>query len=757
MTTIYSSKPHAYMFGVKDESARQLPVEPIALSAHLPYMFFFAEKGPSTPQLIRGNGAVRMYGSRSFEETSEYCTHQTPFINAAFNDNNPMILQRIVPEAAKTAILRLSVEVIPAELPMYERNIDGSIKYEIDAYDQRVPVIDQTQTVDGHRLVFHTSLEPFMGQVGVAKDAVDGRHLFGGGHPIEGYRGGETTAKQGNLKLGKDGEVSTLYPIFDLLVSDPGAYGNRLGMRIQLPTTKSNNALDVSSVYSNLAYIPRIALVERSNTGESVKQLETNLGELFLDVCFKEGSRTDRTNIQLDFEKRVVSSFQYRSNDNSVNVEAPFNKIHVYRDNIQALTDKLIEKEEVFNAQRESYGSMAISKDTPLLLNFLGGFDENAVRYYSIDTLNSAMFDGILLTNDSTVFAQLGDDGLPRKASGEFDTLAIYEMFDRKIRQLFENIGETTIIQFKNYAKYPLSAIWDTGFSLETKKTLLNALAYRKDVGIVLSTFASADYKTKLVNGRPQKVFQFMPALSIEEELSIATYLKTHAAMFPESEVYGTKVCRAMIVGYSGKIINSLYTRLCPVTYDYFVKVLRFMGNSTGVWNGELAYDTNPNNIVDTMSDISINWLDQHVGNQAWARGMVYVEDYDTNRLFFPGIRTVYSDETSVLNSSITMWAICLIERVCHQTWRDLSGNSKWTPAKFLEKSDQLIEERLKGVFDDRFIIRPETTYTGADEVRGFSWTTKVHIYASNMKTVGAYTVVSHRMEDYLAGSNTNG
>ena len=97
------------------------------------------------------------------------------------------------------------------------------------------------------------------------------------------------------------------------------------------------------------------------------------------------------------------------------------------------------------------------------------------------------------------------------------------------------------------------------------------------------------------------------------------------------------------------------------------------------------------------------------------------------------------------------MWAICHIERVCHMAWRDLTGNSKWAPNKFLEESDRIIESRLANVFDDRFRIEVETFYTEADVRRGYSWSTRVHIYANNMKTVGSYTVVAHRMEDYQA------
>lgn len=770
MAAINSSRPRTYLLGINDVSERQIPVEQIEIPSHLPYMPFFAEKGPANPQITQLGAAIKHYGSRSFDVTSEYATHQTPFINLAIGNGNPVMLHRIIPPNAKTAMLRLSVEVIETELPSYERNADGSIHYTFDAYGQRIPKTNGSP-IKGYRLVFHTTVEPYIPQYtptlnvdGGASQAepmtlatADGAALFGTATPVSAYRQGNVAPSVSSTdvtSLGSTDKTSTLYPLFDLLVADPGGYGNRLGLRIQLPSTRSATPIDLASVYVNNSYLYRLGLVERSLADDTLIQLPTKLGELSLDVSFKPGARTDRTGIVLDIAERFINN--YKEDTEDYNFPAPFDKLHVYRESFETVSNLLLTSEAMYDSERVGFGSAAIA-NKPYLLNLLGGTDEQGIPYFTIDTRHSAVFGGVSVSNDTTLFASLGNDGLPKNADGTFDQLGIYALYDEAVRNIAETFDTNPSIRFKNYAKYPMTAIWDSGFSIDTKKSLLNILSIRKDVNVVLGTHAVMDYTMQANPGDSANPYirkpTWMPATTTEEELSISGMLKTYAALYPESEIYGTPVCRVDIAGLSGRVLNSAYTKRLPLTYEYLNKVTKFMGSPNGRWDSNQAFDQRGNNLVELMTDINITWMDENVADKAWANGLIYVEDYDTKRLFFPAFRTVYNNDTSVLNSSITKWAACLIERVCHMTWRNLTGNAKWSPSRFLDESDREIAAALADVFDDRFIIRPETFYTEADQARGYSWSTNVHIYAPNMKTVGTFSIVSHRLEDYQTTS----
>lgn len=757
MSTIYTSTPRAMMLGVRDESIRDIPLEDIVLPSHLPWTMTFAEQGDGFPHMLMGAGAVRMYGADTFDITGKYATHQTAAINVFMQNANPMMIQRIIPENAKVAMLRLSVEIIPTMIPDIERNDDGSYVYEFNEFDERVPKVKEM--IPGHRVIYHTDVSPW-----THSEVIDDEKLqFGGGRTITSYRNGSVESATGE-RLGElDPNIaevtprSDLYPIMDVLVSSAGDFGNRKGIRLILPTLKGNSPLDSGTFYESKAYLPRLGLVSKDPKDGRYVNIPTTAADLFIDVSFKEGVRTERGKVPLYIADRLVEEYQI-ANASQPYIPGPYSKVHVYHDELTTVLNRLITGQGEIEGIRgeESFGGDApwrgydLNESTAHMLNFLGGYDETGAPYFSFETKKSALFDGAALGNETYIFPSGGDDGLPTTLTGEIDELGKYELFDNAVRQEAENFGAGEV-KWLNTAKYPINAVWDTGFSIDTKKALLTPIGLRKDIAVVLATHSVGDFTTIPGGNGFIKTYNWVGDNDMATETAVAGMLRTHASLYPESEVHGTPVCRAIIVGQSGRLIGSPYTRRLPLTIEYANKVSRFMGSADGFWNPTRAYDQKGQNIIELMRDINLTWREENVANQQWANGLVYAEDYDMRRMFFPAIRTVYNNETSVLNSSITMWAITTIEREAHNSWRDLVGNAKFSPAKFLQESDRILSERLAKRFDDRFIIEVETFYTQADVQRGYSWSCNIHIYAPNMKTVGQYTVVAHRIEDYQA------
>lgn len=771
MSTIYTSTPRAMMLGVRDESIREIPLEDIVLPCHLPWAMTFAEQGDGFPHMLMSSGAVRMYGAETFDITGKYATHQTAAINVFMQNANPMMLQRIIPTGAKTALLRLSLEIIPTMIPDYERDPDtGAIVYEFNQYNERVPKVKEM--IAGNRVVFHTSAAPWSAEAENDPAVLE----LAGATRIKKYRSGETTGAGGEV-LGKLDETisgdlpeSTLYPIMDVLVSSAGSFGDRKGIRVMLPTTKGANPLDYGTFIEGKAYLPRLGLVTQDAKDKNrYVNIGTTNGDLFIDVSFKEGVRTERGKVPLYIGDRLVEEYQI-NNENQPFIPGPYGKVHVYHEDLTTALEVLIngtaegdplagkiKGEKDYNTLGpNSYTRFPLTTDVAHMLNFLGGYDENGIPYHAFEVKKSVNFGGVAIGHETYIFPTGGDDGLPLTATGEIDELAKYELFDKAVRDEAETFG-SGVVKWLNTAKYPINAVWDTGFSMDTKKALLTPIGLRKDIAVVLATHSVGDYvtTTEVDPGtgavKVVKKYQWIGDNTMDIETSVAGQLRDYARLYPESEVYGTPVCRAIIVGQAGRLINSSYTRRLPLTIEYANKVSRFMGAADGFWNPTRAYDQKGQNIIELMRDVNLTWREENVANQQWANGLVYAEDYDMRRMFFPAIRTVYNNETSVLNSSITMWAITTVEREAHNSWRDLVGNGKFSPAKFLQESDRILSDRLAKRFDDRFIIEVETYYTESDRLRGYSWSCNIHIYAPNMKTVGQYTVVAHRIEDYQA------
>jgi len=279
---------------------------------------------------------------------------------------------------------------------------------------------------------------------------------------------------------------------------------------------------------------------------------------------------------------------------------------------------------------------------------------------------------------------------------------------------------------------YPQSVIYDTGFSLETKRKMLTPLGLRKDIAVVLGT---------------QDVSQ--PQNTAEQESSTAIALRTEARLYPESEVYGTPVCRALVVGHSGHLVNSQYKSLLPLTIQLADMASRFMGAANGQWERDRGFDTAPYNQVSMFKDVNCTYKRQRVYDRDWDSGLVWVQNFDRRSLFFPAFQTVYDDATSVLNSAINMFIVVEIEKVAERTWRQLTGTSKLSREQFIERSNSLIEDATTERFDDRVIVVPRTYFTNYDEALGYSWSCDIELYLNNMMTVGTFTVVSRRRSDF--------
>ncbi len=756
MTTNINSRPRYEQFGTLDQSTRQPVVEPVTLPQHLPWGPTFAAWGDSAPTVFRGGGATKMYGTETFDETSVYCTHSTPFLNQFNLNTNAILYQRLIPPNATKSLLRLSVEVIKTDVPVYERNNDGSVKYEYNGLNQRVPVVERT--IVGHRLVFHVGVAGYP-SVGTPENL----QSFGNAKIMRDFRANETLGADGeqlgSIANNDDKWSSTLYPIYDFNASYFGAKGDSFGLRTILPTTRGNSPIDAGSVYASKSYMWRLGLVSRDELTGGYNLIQTVGGEGYVDVSLKDNVRTDRAKVPMSIDKVFIPEYKTKATSTAPAFEGPYGEMHLYREAIEELQTLLIVGDTAnsvlgeadFNDVAElAHGRVPLNVDTQYLLNFLGGYDVEGVPYYAFETARSANFGGTTFVADTVIYGAGGSDGLYLNSTGEPDELANYELFDSMVRQEMTTFGEGEV-RWLNSAKYPVSAFWDSGYSLETKKALLNPIGKRKDVATILATQAVADYVTTNVAGQIKKVWSWIEPNNEAEESSIAGMLRTIASTFPESEVFGTSCCRAIIVGQCGILLNGNYIRKLPLAYELADKVSRFMGAGSGYWDDAAAYDIDNNNIISKMGDINLSWKDAEVADKAWANGLVYAEDYDLNRQFFPAVRTVYNKETSVLNSSITMFAITYIQRVCQNAWRDLVGSAKFTRAAFIQRSNEMISERLAKRFDDRFIIEVHTHFTGADQANGFSWNCRIDVYAPNMLLVGKYTITANRLDDYLA------
>ncbi|MFO6285014.1 hypothetical protein ACLBVW_36190, partial [Pseudomonas aeruginosa] len=81
-------------------------------------------------------------------------------------------------------------------------------------------------------------------------------------------------------------------------------------------------------------------------------------------------------------------------------------------------------------------------------------------------------------------------------------------------------------------------------------------------------------------------------------ELSRVQQIITRLKAFPESTLYVTGVCRAMIVMQSGKLMDGTYRKYVPQLLDVAMSWARYAGAGTGNLVPGMEMDVSRNNRV---------------------------------------------------------------------------------------------------------------------------------------------------------------
>lgn len=626
-------------------------------------------------------------------------------------------------------------------------------------------------------------------------DAID-RKLFGNATTVMNFRDGDTLgadgsplagdsffvgASQGTLEVkmtkNNGGDVaSILYPIFDLEVSTHGSHGDLNGIMFHAPNSFNDQGGDSATMEIINAYLYRMLMIRRDKDSTTPLLVETLGGDASVDFTFKQNVLHPRTKQPLNANRAILPPYENLKDKSITPTHGPFGRIHTYDTEIATVLGLLIQSDDYANwptqwdtldyqimGEQETnvyvggYGRDAAfyfgpdNRKVDHLLNFFTGVDQNNIPFAALDVYKSVNYGGSTLGNNTVHYAFGGNDGLYYDVFGQPDRLRNLEMFDSLVRTELRNYGSLDA-KMLDEARYPLSAIWDTGFSLPTKYAMLTPISLRKDLWVALATQSVADYSNPDVPVGSQFAWR-LPNTGAEES-SLAMLLSERAAVYPESELYGTSVCRAIIVGRTDELLNSSYQGILPYTIDMIDKVSKYMGAGDGVWKSTFNFSTWPNNTVTQFADANITYRSPTAYDKDWDNGLIWVQYFDSRSLYYPAFQTVYKNDTSVLNSFFTMAGCVELTKICSRVIRELQGDDSLTEAQFIQKSDRRINELATAAkFDNRFVIRPTTYKTAADNAYGFSWSVRADLYANNMQTVGQLTVVVHRRDELDAAA----
>ncbi len=464
--------PRAILNGIADGSGRDISNVEERLPGHLPLLFIMSQRGPDTVEYVEDSSPTRIYGSKTFVEGSEYFTHQTNLLKRFLKNANSVMVQRIVPPNATKALIRLSVELIPTELPEYVFNPDGSIQYERDETGAFKPKIKGTFI--GTRVIWHASVNP--------ENTIPlENQKYRQGIITPAFRGPEVIAVDNTPLSTIESATSTLYPIMDIQLRDFGKFGNKIGMYFSDITSDGVEALTQMSNINDFLY--RIKVIELDEANLPVL-CRTATGDTSITVSLSDDSFDPDTGFNYAISSVLGEKYQVLKD------------IHIYNNNLKDVTHKLINgysfgEMTVLGESTDSYNP----NDYLLLngkLNIFHGTDTQGQPYKTFTVADSYKFLGVDLTKDY-IIGEGGSDGLVVKSTGEHDVLANLEIFDSGVKKYLSNWAVDNAL-LQDPAKNPFTTLWDTGFALETKKAFAVPMAKRSDIWAVISTFMVADY-----------------------------------------------------------------------------------------------------------------------------------------------------------------------------------------------------------------------------------------------------------------------
>lgn len=425
--------------GMQDLSIPELVRNPIGDPINKPLCFTFAARGVGDEALpVVGTNAMDVYGRGIFNTRNKYTTFNTPYM-AMFNANgNEMMTQRLIPDNAKRATFRTTVELVQKDVPVWQRNPDGTVVYDANGQPK------STGTTPGYVAIFRRAViddsDTGMGGLGVAKV----------------LEGSETNT---------DGTKSKVYAIYDIEGPYEGEDCNGFGHKL-IPLSKlSSPALDPSYQTAVGGRVYAMQWYETLDGVSSPVIWKTLTGLNSINFSFKPGAYYQPLRTELDFENVVADAYRKPVPDiGELPYYGPFRNFHVYHENLLAVLEEV--QSLIENAPTDPY-----------MIDIFGGLDLNGNPYDGLVVNPSTATDKMTFSGRNIHYLAGGSDGTMTDVV--FDELVRREML------LFPDSGK---VRYDNELKYSLGSLWDPGFSFETKEACVNFIGKSRNTFLQLAT-----------------------------------------------------------------------------------------------------------------------------------------------------------------------------------------------------------------------------------------------------------------------------
>lgn len=666
--------PHVDVNVIDASTAPSTTTASTANPLHCPFFFVNAEKGPiNTPVENDISGHESVFGSRTFDPTSEFWTLQNLYAMKAAAGQKVFLI-RLADDSVATASLVVEMTATKGQIPVYKTDTEGNRIVSNGAYVQETGTDGTATTQSGWTLSFSKRT----------------------------LAAGESYNTIGKTVLAVDANknpTSVKIPLLGIVGTSAGSALNRDGLLLY-SNRSVGNEVSSSGVQSAWLRFAPVSYAYNSNVYSANQDL---YGQNYNDVSLKASAVNSVTKQDVSLSKILSTNYVDLDGNNLLDYD-----VFVYSSLISSLMTTL-------NAAGDNLSD-------PMDIDLFTGLkpDGTFCEFIQVDT-------------SSLTTAGLNSSLVPAMLSGGTDGSVGPAALETQI-QAFIAGGANT--EFLDVFRYPFTHFYDSGFTFETKESLVTLLSLRDDI--------KGDWST-------QDISQSWNTQA--QDVSAGTSLATRLQTSPESALYGTDAMRASIYMQCGVLAeSSAYGSTVPATYARLLKRVSTDSGSTvrGTIKGR------PGSEVTYFK--SLNWLAATPTQKqiAWDACLNQICSASRNVQFFPDYRSIYTDQTSLLSDDIMVDKLIYIKHIVRDVWTYYSGRDD-ARTTLNQQIARDIANRIATAFSSTLNCTVTVEETELDALNGYSSTIIVSVVGdSPMRVWNVQVPVSRNTSDVTASATSS-
>jgi len=706
-----------------EDSSIYIPIKEDSLPLHRPIYFMRTERGPIGIPIWRDTQteANATFGSETFNQRSKYFSPSAYFLKKTFQNNGAFIV-RVADTDAKNARIVIELAVTEKAIQQYKRDENG--KFMLDSKDQKIPINKDGETISELQAIYDAETKKIEDGEMTDEDrtvqleqlqpkTMDGYELKWLGRAMP---QGATDDEDIDFSMltptkvvNDDSTTTTFYPMFTFVASSGGEWGNSMGFKLYYDPKNNRN----DTITRNGACYYTLAPIELPAGSTSASAIRNKYSNTEVSFVVKPNATDSITGVDISAEPVLEAAY-------SDGYELPV-KIQIFPENFNAVGNLILQsdpeaRERLYIDYNDDDVNDWAESEQGYMVNLFSNVDIDGVPFKTIDLVEpDGIETGVIAMSSSAIHYMVsGSDGdISDAATEEYMRLLL---------------ADTTNEYLIDKPRFPFNCLFDTGFSMDTKRAMIAFLDVREDVKVVLGSQIS--WKTK------QGTIPDVNNKYTDESVGMA--LREECLSMRESIAKGTGCCRAIVFTQAGKTAD--WDRWLPTTLWLAIKKSEYLNRD--FMNQEPK--ELPNSDVDIWKEISWTATSEDTKNRVWNYGLNYMQYYNRTSVHYASLRSVYKYDTSVLVDDSFVDAVIFVKQLTYTAWARFAGSTDKTASLQQRIYDHLMEI-YQYMLHGKFGVDVEVYQTDEDVKLGFVQHIDIHLSSPGQNRVWRVNIICER------------